>query len=231
MFVCVLSFFFPVTLGRGRGREWEKSSILRNGCHWNNNWVILKKWLLGWILTSPILLNERTLIKVSINCSAHISLVKAVVFLSDDKGKLQALTYNTPVSNLWLLLSHPRSSHLWVTICACVCFMYNSAGEVAVYWGEMFWAHSSCCHIRLDFLLGIGWEDTHPGYVGGNLCCVAEELLDLQKSDEKSSRGCWRRRGSHHLLHCWYPLVLMVCCKPPAGLLPLWGQVPGYRVI
>lgn len=144
------------------------------------------------------------------------SLVKAVVFLSDDKGKLQALTYNTPVSNLWLLLSHPRSSHLWVTICACVCFMYNSAGEVAVYWGEMFWAHSSCCHIRLDFLLGIGWEDTHPGYVGGNLCCVAKELVGLQKSEEKSSCGCWMRSGSHHLLHCWYPLVLMVCCKPPS---------------
>lgn len=60
--------FFEWHWSRGvRERETGKSNILPNGCHCWNNWVILEKYLLGWIVTSPVLLNEQPLIKVSIN--------------------------------------------------------------------------------------------------------------------------------------------------------------------
>lgn len=94
----------------------------------------------------------------------------------------------------------------------------------------MLWDGSSCCHVRLDFLLGIGWEDIHTEYVGGNLCYVAGELVNLQKSEEKSHQGGWRRRRSCYLLHCWYPLMLMACCKPSNSGVPFTRAGTCYRV-
>jgi len=63
-------------------------------------------------------------------CPHHLvsTLVKAVMFLSDGKGKLQlqALICTIAGLNLGLLFSHSRSSQLRVTVCTwvCVCFMY-----------------------------------------------------------------------------------------------------------
>lgn len=153
------------------------------------------------------------------------------MFLSDDKGKLQlqAWIYTVAGLNLGLLLSHPRSSHLRVTV------PVWASGKIALVrlscWNEMVWTGSSCCHVRLDLLLGIEWEDTHTGYVGGNLCNVGGEMINLLKNEEKSGRRGWRRRkGSCHFLPCWYPLMLMACCKPSDRVAPFTRAGTCYRV-
>lgn len=83
------------------------------------------------------------------------------------------------------------------------------------------------------FFLGIGWEDTLTGYVGGNLCFVAGEVISLEKGKEKGGHGGWlgRRKGCCHLLPCWNTVMLMACCKPGVNrVLPFMRAGTSYRV-
>lgn len=105
--------------------------------------------------------------------------------------------------------------------------MCSSNGDTVTCGDEMLWASSSC------WLFSRHWVGGHTGYVGGNLCFVAGEVISLEKGEEKGGHGGWlgRRRGCCHLLPCWNTVMLMACCKPGVSrVLPFMRAGTTYRV-